>query len=88
MREEWLGESVQTVTIGLLRIRRSWLQIVSAHCPIPPTPLYTRGAWPVRTDTQYVQPTKQQFTGLLTKSICTISYISYLISYIFIKGWN
>src|SRR5574344_1823099 len=33
----------------LLRIRRSWLQIVSAYCPIPPTPLYTRGAWPVRT---------------------------------------
>ena len=51
----------------LLRNRRSWLQIDSACCPIPPTPLYTRGAWPVRIDTQYVQPTKQQFTGLLTK---------------------
>ena len=52
----------------LLRIRRSWLQIVSAYCPIPPTPLYTRGAWPAHIDTQYVQPTKQQFVGMLRQA--------------------
>ena len=57
-----------------LRIRRSWLQIVSACCPIPPTPLYTRGAWPVRIDTRYVQTDKQQFGCMLREAEGAVSY--------------